>query len=123
MAFPEVLGMFYFRVWRHRGWWYALGKSRLYRSADILDGYEPGPIVLEVEGTTTADMNEPGNIRHTAVIADGDTLTVYYTKQADAPGADSVWNDRYVRTVVRLRGRPPCGNFDAVADCQYGYPY
>ena len=85
IAFPVSLGMFYFRVWRHRGWWYALGKSRLYRSASILDGYVPGPVVLEVPGTITPDMNEAGNIRHTAVSVAGDELTVYYTKQADAP--------------------------------------
>lgn len=82
---PDVLGFFYFRVWRHGDWWYALGKSRLYRSRDMLIGYEPSHVVLEVDGTVTADMNEAGNIRHTAVVADGDTLTVYYTKQADAP--------------------------------------
>lgn len=82
---PEALGIFYFRVWPHLGWWYALGKSRLYRSKDMFGGFQSGPIVLEAPDTTSEDMKEPGNIRHTAVLPEADHLTVFYTKQADAP--------------------------------------
>jgi hypothetical protein len=74
---PEVLGSFYFRVFRHGGWHYALAKSGdvdgvVYRSKDGLTAFEEGPRYL------------PG-VRHTAVWIEGDVLHVLYTKVAEAP--------------------------------------
>jgi hypothetical protein len=81
----EILGLFYFRVWFYDGYWYALGKARLYRSADGITGFTEGPIVYEVPGTNTTTLNGLGNIRHTAVDVRGDKAFVYFTRQGDAP--------------------------------------
>jgi hypothetical protein len=74
---PEVLGSFYFRVFRHGGRHYALAKHGnvdgvVYRSRDGLTAFEEGPHCL------------PG-VRHTAVWVEGDVLYVLYTKVAEAP--------------------------------------
>jgi len=76
-ARPEVLGKFYFRVFRHGDWHYALAKNGnvdgvIYRSRDGLTGFEEGPHFL------------PG-VRHTAVWTEGQTLYVVYTKVGEAP--------------------------------------
>lgn len=79
----EVLGIFYFRAWQYGGFWYALGKGRLYRSVNGLTGFTEGHLVYGPGGDH--DLNQPGNIRHAAVDPIGDTLFVYFTIQADAP--------------------------------------
>lgn len=76
-ARPEVLGQFYFRVFRYRDWYYAFAKGGnvdgvIYRSRDGLTQFEKGPHYL------------PG-VRHTAMWVDGDTLYLVYTKAGDAP--------------------------------------
>lgn len=72
---PELLGPSYFRVFAHRGAHYALVMPGiLYRSADGLSGFEPGPDVF----------NEPLQ-RHSALLKRGDTLWVFWTRVTDAP--------------------------------------
>jgi len=84
-----ILGHFYFRVFRHAGWHYAIAKNRnidgiLYRSADGLAGFEPGPHLL------------PG-VRHTAVWTERETLHLLYTLVGDAP-------ERILHSTIDLRG-------------------
>jgi hypothetical protein len=74
---PEVLGQFYFRVFRYRGWYYAFAKNGnvdgvIYRSRDGLTGFEEGPHYVR-------------GVRHTAMWIDRDTLHLLYTKAGDTP--------------------------------------
>jgi hypothetical protein len=85
-AREEILGPSYFRVFRHRDWWYALAMPGVFlRSRDGLTGFERGPTLF------TRDM------RHAAVMVDGDTLTVFYTVVGEAP-------ERIVVSTVDLSG-------------------
>lgn len=73
-ARDEVLGPPYFRAFRHGGWWYALAMPGIFlRSRDGLTGFQRGPTLF------TRDM------RHSAVIVEGDTLTAFYTIVGEAP--------------------------------------
>ncbi|HEY66379.1 MAG TPA: hypothetical protein G4O02_17650 [Caldilineae bacterium] len=73
-ARPEILGASYFRVFRWRGDYYALGMPGIfYRSRDGLTGFEQGPTLF------TPDM------RHSAVLVRGDTLYVFYSNVGDSP--------------------------------------
>ncbi len=84
-ASEEILGLFYFRVFRHADAWYALAKGgMLYRSADGLTKFEPGPSVFPDGEARTGDLNGPGP-RHVAVLPDGTGLWVYYSSIGDAP--------------------------------------
>ncbi|MBN2507754.1 MAG: hypothetical protein JXQ71_13780 [Verrucomicrobia bacterium] len=81
----EVLGLFYFRVFRHDGWWYALAKGGvLHRSRDGLTGFERGHNPFPGGQLRKGDLNEPGP-RHVALLKEADTLWVYYTRIGDAP--------------------------------------
>ncbi|MFN7139367.1 MAG: phosphodiester glycosidase family protein, partial [Limisphaerales bacterium] len=76
-ASPEILGWFYFRVFEHDGWHYAIAKKGneagiLYRSRDGLTGFEEGPDIIR-------------NMRHVAVYKRGNTLDVFYSRIGDAP--------------------------------------
>jgi len=85
-AREEILGPSYFRVFRHGGWWYALAMPGVFlRSRDGLTGFERGPTLF------TRDM------RHSAVLVDGDTLTVFYTVVGEAP-------ERVVVSTIDLSG-------------------
>jgi hypothetical protein len=88
-ARPTPLGPFYFRVFAHDGWHYALAKQAdecgvLLRSRDGLDPFEPGSTVL------------PG-MRHAAVARRGDTLEVIFSRIGDAP-------EHLLHTTLDLRG-------------------
>jgi hypothetical protein len=83
-ARAEPLGRFYFRVFKYGDHHYALAKEnvgedqagsgqRVYRSADGLSGFRPGPRLFD-DGS-----------RHTAVRRRGDTLDVFYSRIGDAP--------------------------------------
>ncbi len=77
VARPEVLGKFYFRVFRHGDWYYAFAKNDnkdgiIYRSKDGLTRFEKGPHYI------------PG-VRHTAMWVAADTLYLLYTKVGDTP--------------------------------------
>ncbi|RUT87433.1 hypothetical protein EOD12_21845 [Mesorhizobium sp. M7A.T.Ca.TU.009.02.1.1] len=83
----EELGIYYFRVFERAGVTFALGKARLYRSYDAGRSFVGGPAIFSVPGSNFMSFNEPGNIRHTAVLVQGNTLQVYFTRQGDAPEA------------------------------------
>ncbi len=76
-ALPQYLGLFYFRVFEHDGWHYALAKYHndggiLYRSRDGLTDFEPGPRILP-------------RVRHMAVWQHNGELYVFYSRGEDAP--------------------------------------
>lgn len=73
----EILGQFYFRVFRYDDWYYAFAKNAntdgvIYRSRDGLTNFAQGPHYLS-------------GVRHTAMWLDGDTLYLLYTKVLEAP--------------------------------------
>ena len=77
VARPEVLGKFYFRVIRHRDWYYAFAKNEnqdgiIYRSKNGLTGFVAGPHYV-------------AGVRHTAMWIEGDTLYLVYTKVGETP--------------------------------------
>jgi len=81
----EILGSFYFRVFRHEGCWYAMAKGGvLYRSPDGLSGFEPGPNPFPGGELRTGRLNEPGP-RHVAVLPEERTLWVFYSRIGDRP--------------------------------------
>ena len=85
-ARPEILGDSYFRVFRHRGWHYALVMpGELRRSRDGLTGFEPGPVLFCPE------------MRHAAVRRTGNALDVFWSRVGDAP-------ERILHSRVRLDG-------------------
>ena len=85
-ASPGVLGPSYFRVFRYRGWHYALVMpGELRRSRDGLGGFEPGPVLFRPE------------MRHAAVCLAGDVLDVFWSRVGDAP--ESILHSR-----IRLEG-------------------
>ena len=75
----EPLGPFYFRVFRWRGWWYAVAKEGvMLRSRDGTTKFEPGPQPFKFDA--------PGLIvRHSAVKLDSDRLSIFYSRIGDAP--------------------------------------
>lgn len=71
---PEILGRPYFRAFRHEGFVYALAMPGvLYRSRDGLTGFEEGPQLFNP------------NMRHSAVLKQGNRLSVFWTRRNDAP--------------------------------------
>ena len=85
-ARPEILGSSYFRVFRHRGWHYALvmpGEVR--RSRDGLTGFEAGPVLF------------CPNMRHAAVRCAENALDVFWSRVGDAP-------ERILHSRVRIDG-------------------
>ncbi|HET9016165.1 MAG TPA: hypothetical protein VFN57_11250, partial [Thermomicrobiaceae bacterium] len=73
-AHAELLGRPYFRAVRRRDCWLALGMPGvLYRSRDGLTGFAEGPTLFG-----------PSQ-RHTALLLDGDTLSVFFTNAGDCP--------------------------------------
>lgn len=74
---PVVLGRFYFRVFRRGGYHYAVAKrgnesAVLYRSKDPLGPFEEGPKIIP-------------RCRHTAVLLEGDTLLIFFSRIGDEP--------------------------------------
>ena len=85
-ARPEILGNSYFRVFRHRGWHYALVMpGELRRSRDGLAGFESGPVLFCPE------------MRHAAVRYREDALDVFWSRVGDAP-------ERILHSRVRIDG-------------------
>ena len=73
-AFEPILGRSYFRVFQYDGWTYGLGMPGIfYRSRDPHGPFEQGPTLF------SPDM------RHSAVLVEGDTLTVFYTDVGQEP--------------------------------------
>jgi hypothetical protein len=73
-AREEILGPSYFRVFEYAGMHYALAMPGLVlRSKDGLGGFERGPRLFA------------NNMRHSAVLVDGDELVVFYTNGGEDP--------------------------------------
>ena len=73
-ARPELLGRSYWRVFSHNGYTYALAMpGQLYRSRDPLSGFEAGPLLFNPD------------MRHAALLKDGDTLNVFWTQVGHTP--------------------------------------
>ena len=85
-ARPETLGSSYFRVFRHRGWHYALVMpGELRRSRDGLTGFESGPRLFGPK------------MRHAAVRCTEEALDVFWSRVGDAP-------ERILHSRVRIDG-------------------
>ena len=81
----DRLGPFYFRVFHHGDYWYAMSKRGwLCRSKDGVSAFEEGPNPFPIADKRDGEENSPG-IRHVAVDLSGDTLTVYYSNIGDMP--------------------------------------
>ena len=94
-ASEEILGIFYWRVFRWGGWWYAMGKGGLlYRSRDGLKNFEQGPNPFPGSERRDKDYNNAGP-RHVALHRVGETLWVYYSNIGDAP-------ERILRSRIEL---------------------
>lgn len=73
-ARPEILGQTYFRAFLHADETYAIAMpGQLYRSADPLSGFEAGPRLFQPE------------MRHSALLLEGDQLHVFWSRVGDAP--------------------------------------
>jgi hypothetical protein len=73
-AREPILGRSYFRGFEHGGWYYGLAMPGIfYRSRDPLGPFEEGPTLFA------------SNMRHSAVLVEGDTLTVFYTNVGEEP--------------------------------------
>ena len=73
---PVGRGSAYWRLFQYDGWWYALAMpGRLYRSRDPLAPFEAGPQLFPASPTQV----------HNALLREGDTLTVFYTRAGDTP--------------------------------------
>jgi hypothetical protein len=71
---PETLGVSYFRVFRWQGYYYALAQPGIvYRSKDGLTHFEKGPTLFS------------DNMRHSAVMIEGQELLVFYTSVGEDP--------------------------------------
>jgi hypothetical protein len=82
-AGSEVLGQPYFRVFRRKGWWYAMAKGGLlYRSKDGLRAFEQGSNPFGFAASKDGDGPRP---RHVAVLSGAGALSVYFSSIGDAP--------------------------------------
>ncbi|HLK59853.1 MAG TPA: hypothetical protein VKU00_25045 [Chthonomonadaceae bacterium] len=73
---PVGKGSAYWRLFRYDGWWYALAMpGKLFRSRDGLTPFEPGPQLFPVS---------PMQV-HNAVLLEGESLHVFYTRANDTP--------------------------------------
>lgn len=74
-----VLGESYFRVFKYKDYYYAIGRSSaVYRSRDGKSSFEKGP-------NPFSKIQNPSMIRHTAVKISGNTLWVFYSRVGDEP--------------------------------------
>jgi hypothetical protein len=85
-ASAEVLGIFYWRVFRWDGWWYAMAKGGfLYRSRNGLTAFEAGPTPFPPSEFQGKREIKNHGVRHVALLQEGSRLWVYYTNMGDAP--------------------------------------
>ena len=81
---PVGKGSAYWRLFHYDDWWYALAMpGKLFRSRDGQTHFEAGPQLF------------PPSQVHNAVLLQGDTLTVFYTRTGDTP-------ERIVAAQVKL---------------------
>ncbi len=76
-ASPEILGPFYLRAFKYKGYYYAIAKNAntgglLLRSKDGLSTFVRGEEIID-------------RMRHVALIRKGDILHVYFTRIGDKP--------------------------------------
>jgi hypothetical protein len=103
-AFAEPLGLFYFRVFRWQGYWYAMSKGgKLYRSREGLSTFEEGPNPLRTTLPDDRDYNTPGP-RHVALYRTDNHLHVYYSNIGDQP--ERILRTRIVLTSDWLTWKP-----------------
>lgn len=96
-ARPADLGEPYWRAFRWRDQFYALGMPGVfYRSANGLDGFEPGPTLF------SSDM------RHSAVLLRGNVLTVFYSNAGDCPERILLSTIDLSSDWMNWRESPPC---------------
>jgi hypothetical protein len=89
-AKPDLLGKFYFRVWQWQDHWYAIAKNHNEGWGELYRASHPdGP--FELRG------NFLKNMRHVAVVVDGHTLQIFYSRVGDAP-------ERILMATVDMRG-------------------
>ncbi len=82
-ADPQPIADFYLRAIPWRGEWIGMAKGGvMYRSADGLSGFRELPPAFPMSGN---GANGPGDVRHVALHAEGDTLWVYFTRIGDRP--------------------------------------
>lgn len=75
-AQAELLGLPYFRVFRHSEYWYALSMPGVfYRSRSGLHDFEAGPVCFD------------RSMRHSAVLLLDNSLHVFFTRAGDVPEA------------------------------------
>ena len=80
----EILGKFYWRVFFRQGWTTALTMpGTFYRSRDALTGFQEGPTRFTE------------HMRHSAVMLDGDVLSVFFSNAGDRP-------ERILLSTIRL---------------------
>lgn len=96
-ASDEILGIFYWRVFRWDDWSYAMAKGGLlYRSRDGLKDFEQGPNPFPGGELRGKEYNNPGP-RHVALHRVGERLWIYYSNIGDAP-------ERIFRSHLELAG-------------------
>ena len=78
-ASDTVLGPFYFRVFQHGGWHYAIAKSMMHDGGGMLLRAQDGRSPFE-EGQEILPRQ-----RHVAVLKRDDVLRIFYTRGGDAP--------------------------------------
>ena len=85
-AYEPVLGRSYFRGFEYGGWYYGQAMPGIfYRSRDPLGPFEEGPTLFST------------NMRHSALLLEGDTLTVFYTNVGEEPP------EKILATTIDLR--------------------
>ncbi len=73
-GYPDILGSAYWRAFRWNDYWYTLEMpGRFRRSRDGISHFEEGPALFT------------GDMRHSAVHLNKDTLTVFYSNARDCP--------------------------------------
>lgn len=86
-AREPILGNSYWRGFEHGGWHYGLTMPGIFqRSRDPFGPFEAGPTLFS------------SNMRHAAVLVEGDTLTVLYTNVGEQPP------EKILATTIDLRG-------------------
>lgn len=84
-ASDEILGSFYMRLFRWRGWSYGMAKGGLlFRSKDGLTTFEKGHNPFPGGDARDEEANDAGP-RHLALHLVGKSLHIYYTNIGDAP--------------------------------------
>lgn len=77
-AKQDILGKSYFRVWKYNSCWYAIAKNNNQGWGELYRATHPDS-PFELRGNFLEGM------RHAAVLVDGHTLQIWYTRVGDAP--------------------------------------